>query len=421
MTERLNKIFLYLFLISIFFFKIPNFYIIPFFKSAFVTTQALARILLFLVFCFQLTGHFLRKEQIFFDKNSKITIKFILIFFILQTLSIFVIINPLAFLSRYKDVLISLIGFFTFFFYRKYLREITVVLLLSVIANFLYQSLIVFYQDFFVVYLSPFIYQKHIDLVIAKLQEGKIYTDTYDEIVLPLLFIFPFIEKKSIKSLSFYGFFMIISAFSFLSNIRTRLLMLFISFIGTILVFKKIAFKKIFIVTLSVLVMGFLINNVMRYFVGYSFVDRLIFENEISDVAPVNYRLVQIKNALEMGKSSLFGVGLGNYYDNLGSADKNNSILVNKTQLPARQGAQEFVHNIFGAILAESGYMSLFVFLLILFLFIRRDIYLIKKGKNYEKAFIIAFWSLFSYGLFNPILPASYQVLFWGIRGILIL
>lgn len=416
MIEKLNNLFLYLFLISIFFFKIPNFYIIPFFKNAFFTSQALARILLVLVLCFQLINYFLLKKQVFLDNKSRLTIRFILIFFLLQSLTVFVAINPLAFLIRYKDAVISLVAFFVFLFYKKYLRQIAFILLLSVIINFFYQFLIVFYQDFFVKYFSTFIYQKHIDLVIAKLQVNKIYTDTYDEIVLPLLFIFSF-EKKLIKNLCFYILFIIISVFSLLSNIRTRVLMLAASFIGSLLVFKKIGYKKIFTITLSILVLGFLINNIMRYYSGYSFLDRLVLEDQISDVAPVNYRLIQIKNAMEMGKSSLLGVGLGNYYDNLNRKD---NFIFNKSQSVANRGAQEFVHNIFGAVLAESGYVSLFIFISILILFIKTDLKMLKSGSDYQKAFIIAFWSLFSYGLFNPILPASYQVLFWGIRGLLI-
>jgi len=144
-----------------------------------------------------------------------------------------------------------------------------------------------------------------------------------------------------------------------------------------------------------------------------------MFEDEIDDVRPVNFRLEQLKNGMEMGKSTLLGVGLGNYYDNLASINKN-IFIISQSESNSSQSAQEFIHNIFGAVLAESGYISLFVFVIILYLFIKRDLSIIKKGKDYEKAFVIAFWSMFSYGLLNPILPASYQVLFWGIRGLLI-
>lgn len=418
MTVKLDKIFLYLFLISIFFFKIPNFYILPFFKSSFLTSQALSRVIIILTFFYQITVYSLSNKKLFTNKDSQLLILFIIVLFILQTLSIFVAVNTTSFLSRYKDVIVSFTAFFVFFFYKKYYRQIILVLLISFVINSIYQFLIVFYQNFFINVVSNFIYQKHVDLVIAKLQQNRIYLDTYDEIIIPFIFIYP-IKNNLNKNLSFYVLFIMVAFFSLVSNIRSRILMFFVSLGGSLVFFKKISPKKIFILLLSFLVIGFLINNFMRYYSGYSFVDRILLEDEIKDVRPVNFRLEQLKNGLEMGKSTLLGVGLGNYYDSLGSISKNNFI-VNKSQLVSSQGAQEFVHNIFGAVLAESGYISLFIFLLILWLFIRKDIYVLKKGQDYEKAFIIAFWSLFSYGLFNPILPASYQVLFWGIRGLLV-
>lgn len=417
MIKKLNKLFLCLFLISIFFFKIPNFYIIPFFKSAFFTSQAMARILLVLVSIFQPINYFLLEKPAIFNKKLRPLINLILLFFFLQSLTVFVVINQAAFLNRYKDVLISLMAFFTFFFYKKYLRQIILVLLLSLIVNFFYQSLIILFPGFFVKYFSSFIYQKHVEFVIAKLQDSKIYTDTYDEIILPLLFVFPF-GKSLIKNLSFYVLFTTISVFSFLSNIRTRVLMLVIGFVGSFSVFKKRSFKKIFMITLSIFVIGFLINNIMRYYLGYSFVDRLVLGAKNNNTETVKFRIDQIKDSLEMGKFSLLGVGLGGYYDNLMTFKKNN-FTVDKFELIAQRGAKEFVHNILGTTLVESGYIGLIVFIGILAIFIKNDLVMLESGSDYQKAFIVVFWSLFSYGLFNPIVPAAYQVLFWGIRGLL--
>lgn len=416
MFKKLDKLFLTLFLTSIFLFKIPNFYIIPFFKNPFLTTQALTRIIIILTFVYQAIIHSLTYKKLFIGRNSRTTVLFILAFFLLQSFSVFTAINLGSFLSRYKDVVISFLAFFVFFSYKKNYLQIISVLITSIVVNSIYQFMMTFYQDYFVKVISNFIYQKHADLAIAKLYQNRLYLDTYDEIVPPFLFIFR--SKNNLrKNLFFYILFILISFFSLVSNIRSRILMLLVSLGGTLVFIKKINFKKVFIVTFSFLIIGFLINNFMRHYSGFSFVDRILLQDEIGDVKPVNFRLEQIKNSLEMGKASLLGVGLGNYYDNLTSK---NSFIINKSQLIASQGAQEFVHNIFGAIVSESGYISLFVFLIILCFFIKRDIFLLNKGKDYEKAFVIAFWSLFSYGLFNPILPASYQILFWGIRGLLI-
>lgn len=416
--KTLNQIFLYLFLISIFLFKIPNFYIIPFFKNPFTTTQALARILLVLVFCYQIINHFLIKKQLIFNKNNTLLINLIFLFFSLQSTSILVTANPISFLIRYKDMIIGLISFILFFLYKKHIKQIILIFLLSLIFNQVYQLVIFFYQDLFIKYSSYFIYQKHVDLVIAKLlHSNKIYTDTYDEIFFSVIFASSF-RKKISSSLKFYFLLIIISATSFLSNIRTRILMLLIGFIGSILFFKKIQFRTVFILTLTILVMSSLVSNTMRYFMGYSFVDRFTFNyKNIENIKTVNFRFKQIKNAVEMGSTTLLGVGLGNYYDNLTS--KNNFLIIGKSRKILYEGSQEFVHNIFGDVLAESGYISLILFLTILTMFIKIDLKILKSGENYQKALVISFWSLFFYGLFNPITPGAYQFLFWGIRGLL--
>ncbi len=419
MFKKIDSFFLYLLLLGLFFFKIPSFYIIPFFKNPFTTSQALARIFVVLVFCFHIIDHFFTKNSLVFKKQAKLPVNLIILLFVIQSLTILVSINSIDFLSRYKDIIIAFLAFFDFYFYKKYLREIAIVLLFSIVINACYQSIIVFYQDFFVRYLSNFIYQKHVDLVISKLQNNKIYTDTYDEILIPLLFVFPF-KTNLVKNLALYVFSIFITFFSFVSNIRSRVLMLFISVAGSLIEFKKVSLKTIFVITFSVLVVGFLINNVMNYVIGYSFVDRLILQDQLTDVKPINSRLNQIQNALEMGSSNWLGVGLGNYYDNLNSTQKDVITTINRSLYTADQSAQEFVHNVFGAVLAESGYISLIVFLAILIIFARDDLALLKTGSEFQKAYVIAFWSLFSYGLFNPISTASYQVLFWGIRGLLL-
>jgi O-antigen ligase len=416
MSKNVNKLFLYLFLSSVFLFKIPNFYIIPSFKSAFVTTQALARILLILVFCFQLVKHFLLNQNLFNKKDHRL-IGLIIILFLFQSLTISVAINQSAFLNRYKDVLISLLAFFTFIFYKNNLRQIAIVLLASITINFLYQFIIIFYQDFFIKYLSVFVYEKHVKLVIAKLYDNKIYTDTYDEIILPLLFVF-FQEKKQFSYLNLSCISIIILFFSFFSNIRTRVLMLLFSLGGSVLLFKKIGFKKISSIILVAIIMSISTNKFMRHYAGYSIVDRLLLTNENTDIRSLDFRWDQLKDSLEMGRVSLLGVGLGNYYDNLES--KNNNVIFDNNQILLQKSTDEYIHNIFGSILVESGYISLFIFIFILFFFIINDIKLLKSNLIFKKAYVVAFWSIFIYGVFNPISPASFQVMFWGIRGLLI-
>jgi len=411
MTKKINNFFLNLFLLSIFFFKIPNFYILPFFKNSFLTSQAISRIILVVLF---LKIYFFN-PKILNRLKQKVIFWLIFFFFIIQSISIIPVINITNFWIRYKDLIIGFISFFVFYFYKKEYRKIINVFLFSVFINAIYQILLI-YSDNIRELLSTIIYQKHFDLVLAKLEnQGRLYIDSYDEILIPFLFL-----ENNLSWLIKLFLLILIFFFSYMSNIRSRILMLFVSFFLSLYFIKKISFGKIFITVFIFLTLGFLTSRFSFYFLKESFIDRIFFAEESKDIKPINFRKNQIFKSLEVGRISFFGAGLGNYYDNLTNQEKfNNSLLSRFNTL--NLGAQEYVHNIFGLIISESGYISLFIFLLILFYFIKNDFkILLERKDDYRKVIVISFWSLFSYGLFNPIVPASYQFLFWGLRGFLL-
>ncbi len=416
MLKKIDNWFFNFFLIGIFFFKIPSFYILPFLKTNFLTSQALARIIFILIFLFFLFKLFTTREtKEYFSKLKKSVIVFlILLLFFIQSLSVLPAVNILSFLSRYKDVIIGLNSFFLFYFYRKKSKIIILIFLLSTIINGAYQSFLVL-DSGFKNFLSTFIYQKHFDLVLAKLEEqGRVYIDSYDEILIPFLF------TDNQLNLFFKIFiFLIIIFFGFFSNIRSRILMMVISLFLSFIFIKKLGFKKVFLFVFSLFIIGFITDRIAYSFFNYSFVNRVFFPDEMIDVKPINFRGEQLKNSINIAKFSFLGAGLGNYYDLLSNQEKHGQSLLSRFSL-LNTGAQEYPHNIFGMILAESGYLSLIIFIFILFLFIKKDLEIIRSDDNYKKSIVISFWSLFSYGLFNPIIPGSYQVLFWGLRGLLI-
>jgi hypothetical protein len=410
MRKKIDNFFLNLFLLSAFFFKIPNFYILPFLRISFLTSQALSRIIL--IFLFFKVYFFNRK--IFNELKNKTIFWLIVFLFVFQSISIIPAINIPNFWARYKDAIIGFVSFFVFCFYKKGHKKIINVFLLSVFINAVYQFLLI-YSDNIKELLSIIIYQKHFDLVLAKLEnQGRLYIDSYDEILIPFLFLennFSWLIKMFLLSLIFL--------FSYISNIRSRILMIFISFFLSLFFIKKIKFEKIFAVFFIVLIIGFLASQFSFYFFKESFIDRIFFPEESTDIKPIDFRKNQFFKSLDIGKISLFGAGLGNYYDNLNTNEKIGKSLLSRFNL-LNQGSQEYVHNIFGLIISESGYFSFFVFLLILLFFIKNDFKILLGDDDYKKTIIISFWSLFSYGLFNPIVPGSYQFLFWGLRGLLL-
>ncbi len=420
----LNKIYknplLTAFLLAIVFFKLPNFYIFLFLKNSFLTTQAFARIILLGIFTLILIRGYINKISIIQPKRAIETVTWIciLLFFSLQSFSIIPAVNLSAFIGRYKDVFLSFVGIYCFYYFRRKYKAIITTIVMGAVISIVYQSFIFFWQDFFVNGISNFVYEKHVLLVLANIERYRIYTDTYDEIAVP------FLMMSNIFSIPFpYPFNIItlisISFFAAVSNFRTRILMLFVSVASSIIFIKKIPVKKVVIIVLFFLVTSYITSKLLSTRYGFSYIDRFLLQSEGEDLDPIYSRFDQIKLGLQMGTYSPFGVGLGNYYDHLPSDFKYYKSGFKWEDIRS-SGASLYIHNNIGSIIAESGYVSGLVFMVLIMIFLITDLKILIRGKEYQKGFIIAFWTLFIHGLLNPPVPISYQFFFWGIRGLLI-
>lgn len=416
--NNFKEVAFYLFLISLFLFLIPNFYAFIIIKNSFLTTQAIARILISVSFLLNILITFIDENYSFFSfTKSKLIVKVVLIFFIIQSLSVIFAINIEAFLLRYKDILISLIFLILAQYYKSYLSKIIYTLLLGSFINILYQLILVFNSDLFINLFSNLIYQKHFNFVLANLERGRIYVDFYNEIIIP--FIFLKLKRKSFNKIFYTIFIFLIISLSFLSNFRTRILMVLFSVVLSLFFLIKSSLRNKFLFIISLFI---LLYSVFNY--SYFFNPRLYIRanniEEILNKKTLLSRINQIKNSIDMGSISLFGVGLGNYFDNISAMEKNNGLITSKSVKFVKLGAEEYVHNIFGLVLSESGYFGLIIFFYLIFLFAKSDSITFKKNNKYSKALVLSFWTLFIYGFFNPIVPGSYQILFWGTRGLLI-
>jgi len=413
-----NPIFLYLFLAAIFLLRLPSFYFLPVHNTLF-TTQVLARILIALVFFAKILESFLKGKEIFSDQRAKIVITLIIILFFIQSLSIFSAMNYQSFLFRYfKDVVPGVFTFLTFYLFRGQYKKIILALLLPTFFNIFYQAFMIVDRDLFVKFAGSLIYDRHLSFVLYNLDKGRTLVDTYDEASLPLLLLIN-ITKIPFSS---YLLFILVAFFAFISNWRIRILMLFFGLISSFLVMKKLSSRGFITLVFLILFTSYSVNLISVNTVGFSFLDRLTFQSKLEDVAPISSRIEQIRLAFEMGLASPFGVGLGNYFDNL--PDKSTVIsssysneLYNKD---VQEGTEGWVHNIFGSFIAESGYLSLIVFLTILTMFVKSDLNILKNGDNYKKALVLSFWTIFIHSLLNPNVGGAYLVFFWGTRGLLL-
>lgn len=405
-----------LFLLAIFLFKLPNFYVVPI-KSAFFTGQAISRVIFLLVFIYKISQNFLYKKAL--KKRNHLLITLISFFLLLQSLSIISATNIISFIVRYKEIIVGFVCFFDFYFYKRLFKKIISVFLISIIINYLYQFLILFGNNQTISIIGNFIYHKHWQVVSQKLSQSKLQIDVYDEAIVPFLLIF--IKKnRRFYSLAYTILFLLLALFSFLSNIRSRIFMFIFGFFLSLFFIKKIKKEIVLLLFLFVFLVCYISNFIALGVLKYSFLDRVFLLTTESKDTIVS-RIDQMRLVVDIGTSSIFGVGLGNYYDNLPLSIKLEKYLYPKKQVDyiGAIGAVEFVHNIFGLTIVESGYISLIIFILILISFIKKDLFLLKKGDDYQKSFIISFWTLFVLSLFNPPIPGSYSILFWGIRGLL--
>lgn len=403
---------LYLFLLAIILFRLPNIYVIPFVTSGLFTTQAIARVILGGLFFVGVA--FSRKSNFFNTKGNKIVTVLLLCFLLFSSLSLIWAQNLDAFFTRYKDILIGIVSFFVFQYFAKEKKKIVIALLIPIPLNIIYQFFLLYGKSVFFI-LQNIIYQKHFDLVSYNLYRGRIYLDVYDEACIPLVVLLLRTKKKVNLILSSISL-LLISSLAFLSNFRTRILMLLLSIGSSFVALQKVTVKKLlysllFIVCISVVV-GFISS--FRY--GYTFYDRFLLTN-MSDIRTVFSRYEQIGTALEMGLVSPFGVGLGNYPDMLVTQRGAYYAYIRNS---SQSTAYQYVHNNFAIVIAETGYITFFIYTLLIATFLFMDIKTLRKNDRYRKAFVLSFWTLFFFGLFNPPIPGSYQVLFWGMRGLLV-
>lgn len=402
---------IYIFLTSVALFRLPYLYIIPGIKSEFLTSQSLARILLGIAFIW---GLYAKRGLKFVSKQSKLINITLLAFFLISSLSVIYAINMDAFLNRYKDFLVGIVAFYTFYLFKEHEKKIAITLLITIPIMIIYQFILLS-DNFLSQLLQQLIYQRHYDIVIYNLERNRIYVDVFDEAFIPLLFVV-FQSFQGLKRFIFYPSAIVISYLAFISNFRTRLLMLVLGFVGLIFVQNRNRLKSIIILGALVLSVGFFVSSTAGLLNSYSFYDRLLFSDEIEDVESITSRYDQIQTTLYIGTISPLGAGLGNFYDNLPVAEKDFS----QSAPPAEVSAKEYVHNNLATVIAESGYIAFALFAFLLIQFAVADIKTLTTKDGYKKAFVFAFWSLFLYGFFNPPIPVSYQVLFWGMRGLLL-
>ncbi len=399
-----NKLYLSrLFLITLGLFYIPSIYILPPIQNAFLTTQSIGRILIFIIFILSLL---VRTKKAFFGATNI----FVLLLLLTQSASILAAQSTIEFIQRYKDVFLATLIYFTAQRLKFDKKIFISILSISLVVNVLFHVL-VYFKQFTSDLLSQIIYSRYYDLVIADFIRGRLYSTAYLEAYIPFYVLAYQYTGNTISKL-FISIAIIVSA---ISNFRTRIIMAIFSITSTSLL-KRNFLKPTFGIIIFSLVIGiisFTITNKAYVFERFN-----ILESG-ENIETISSRVTQVMIAIEFGKNPL-GIGLGNYYDNIPTAKKH-SLNLSKNDRTEQFEVNSGIHNNFATVLAESGFLSLVFFLGITIVSMIKDSqFLIKMSPfSTRHATIVSFWSLFIYGLFNPPVPASYQFQFWFLRGLL--
>jgi len=411
--DQIEKYLFYLFCLVIILFRIPSIYLIPFFKNSLLTTQAFARIIIVFIFLYVC----LYKKL---SLNKRVLNILIIAFFIFLSISIIQVVNIFAFIQIYKDYLLGMMAFICFHYFKKESKKIFWVLIIASFFNIIYQTLLYFLPISHNLF-ATIIYQNHWDLVEKKLIiEQKIYTETFDESFLSLLLVTVISKPISKKSVFLVFISLMITFLSLLSNIRTRILMTFINITLTVLVFIKNSILYSLLIVFLFINILLVADKVSLRFFSFSFVNRIQMDNQQMDVNTIISRVEQIKYSITIGLNTVHGIGLGNYYDYVVAPL---SYKINKKITGWRFNNQisgiMYVHNNFASILAELGIFAFLTYISLIMVFIITDVKSWYLSNKYQKAIIISFWTIFSFGVFNPPISGSYQFLFWGLRGLL--
>lgn len=384
---------------ALFLFRIPNFYILPFFHNSFLTTQAIGRIAILLLIASVI---YLKRGKARPSLNIESALVVALLF--VQTLSIITAINIPAFLMRYKDIIIAILFFFTMRAIRVDVYTIIKITVITAVINSLYAIMVIYFpvvHSFF----GTITYDRYFSLVLSDIERGRYYSTSYDEVIIPLLLS----EGRLFLAA-------LVSGITLVANFRTKILSLFFVFVSYLLFIRneRIAKHKmkffLGIIIIGVISATFSISR-------ESYLKRLDI-GDSDQIETITSRADQVASGFNLGQMPL-GVGLGNYYDYVPTKDKKNITSTKNEQVRMRE-VHDSIHNNFAAVLAESGYIAFLIYTALILNFLRQDILLfVQKDNKYKKLFILMFWGIFIYGFLNPGVALSYQFQYWFYRGLI--
>jgi len=317
-------------------------------------------------------------------------------------------------LSRFQNLFSSVIIFLlgtVFITNKKQIKLLFYSFYIGFIINSIFQTLLYLVPNFFFFIGNQLINIGYLNLIQMNIGRNRIYFESYDEILIPFFVYYSQINSRLKKTLSFISIF-IIGFFSYTLGVRTKIVMFFFGLLGSFFVF-KLGSKRIILLILCCFV---LFQNLYDQHIisGNVNVFNRINDQDATIQTYTSGRLSRWLDSVDMGLSKpFFGIGLGNYYDYLRYSDKNERYLLFSFERVGYELAATHPHNIFFATFAETGFVGLFCFSILLFYgaITQAKLWGNEMYTINQKIAVISFWTLFIYSLFNPSITIKFQAL----------
>ena len=400
-TKIRTKDFLFgLLLLSIFLINSPPLNILWFSKNL------IAKFFIFLIFTILIVARVDYK----LNKNKKTTERVLILFFLLQSLSVIKILNLPDFWMKFQNLTSFII--LVFIFNRIINRKIDINILIKIIfLSSLLESFfefLVLHKSFF---LTSFLKVSEFNYIKFSYLKEKSDYPNFSYSLIPLIFYFIINNKDEVKIkyklLSFLLLVLLVYN-SLISNNRTFFLMMIFNLSVSLFLYRKkltAFFKKPLLVFILIVLIYFL-KEIALYDRPFTFLTLERMSLNKKNYSTIISRVDIWKRAIEVGNENiLFGVGLGNFSYYLPYSIYIKDYLkesIYRLNLPPIYTSP---HNMFLEFYAEGG---IFGFLILIYLFLYLfyiDIrFFISNSHNFfRKSVIFSFWSLFIFLFFNPI------------------
>lgn len=425
--------FLLVFFILLFLIKLTPFYYFPV-ESRFFASHTLAKAGIVALFGILLVLDF-KKILRTLEKN-KTLFGLLSLFLIGQSLSVILSEDIFLFWRGYHNILVSLTIFFLAFYLilknKKNLEKITKFILISGFVLVGIELFYILFADKLIGILGVIIQHEVFDAYLTNIERGRYSLDMNVELFLPF-FLWALYKsgKESLTRKASGVFTFLLIAITFFSNFRTRVVNLLFALGASLLIFylkEKEFFKSKNLSKLVRYLVIFLIPMAFAIIISsavfsFNILDRFALKSEGEDVGTLTFRINAAVKSVELFKSSpLFGVGLGNYSNYSGERALFEFHLINQSnRLTYQNLASNSPHNVMFSVLAETGALGITTFFVLLCYFFFRDVTYIGRERKTGviMAYIVSFWTVFVFMLFNPSQTIFVAGWFWFLRGVI--